>query len=233
MTDNAATFRVVVTNGTGSATSNAAPMTVNAVPVLGESITLEVSPGSCAVGDTVTGTVAVKSATAFVLWQAQILFDHTKVALLGQVEGSFATFTPDSRSLSAINASGSVAIGGDSSSVVYSGNGTLAIFTFRALAAGAQSFTLNGYDATSRPLGTALVNQALVFRVPTFVNSPAALLVNEVGVSTQPTNPATVTTISQVPGSHEDSSPCGGYGIGIVLLSLGIAFTLRRQKVST
>ena len=228
-TDNGANFRVVVTNGTGSATSNAALLTVNAVQVSGESITLVVSPGSCAVGDTVTVTVTTQSATAFVFWQAQLLFDQTKVALTAQAAGSFATFTADSRTLTAINAAGSVAIGGDSSGVVCSGNGTLASFTFRALAAGTPSFTLGAYDGTSRPLGTALVNQALSFRVPTFVNSPAALSVNEAVGGTQTTSTATATP-SLFANTQADSSPCGGNALAFVFLSLGVAFTMRRYQ---
>ena len=142
-----------------------------------ENITLAVSPANVAIGDTVTVTVGTNAATAFVFWQVQLGFDSSKVQLATQATGSFATFTADSRPLATINSSQYVTIGGDSAGTSLTGSGTLAVFTFTATANGSAAYNLITYNASSQPLGTALVDPSFSFRMPAYSGSPASVTI--------------------------------------------------------
>ena len=143
-----------------------------------ENITLSVSPPNVAIGDTVTVTVGTNSVSPFVFWQVQLGFDASKVQLATQETGTFTTFTGDSRQLSAINSSGYVTIGGDSSGTLLSGTGSLANFTFTATASGSASFDLRTYNASTQPLGTLLADPVTYnFRMPSYTGNPATLTV--------------------------------------------------------
>lgn len=98
-------------------------------------LTLTVDKENVTVGETVTVTIELAEAAQFASWQTWLGFgsDNDALGLEQQSEGTFTTFVPDSRSLVSINSSGEVRAGGFSLTNNEGGNGTLGIFTFRAV----------------------------------------------------------------------------------------------------
>ncbi|MCX7806675.1 MAG: Ig-like domain-containing protein, partial [Planctomycetota bacterium] len=121
-------------------------------------VSLTASTTTPNVNDTFTVTVNLADAPPFANWQALLKFDKTKVELTAQATGTFNTFVPDSRALATINASGEVRSGGFGLSNNGGGNGTLGVFTFKALAAGSTQITTEQKSAGS-PFGDVLIQQ--------------------------------------------------------------------------
>ena len=133
-------------------------------------LALSASTTTPAVGGTFTVTISSVSAQPFAVWGTFLRFDPAKVQLLSQAGGSFTTFVADSRGLAAINASGEARLGGYSLSNNTGGNGTLALLTFRAAAAGTTVLSSENY-AAGNLFGNALIplNGAKV--LPNILNS--------------------------------------------------------------
>jgi hypothetical protein len=143
--DNGALFSVVVSNTAGSVTSNNATLTVNPLPT--PTISLSASKTNPKVGETFTVTVRLDNAQPFANWQAFLSFDKAKLALVSQAAGTFGTFVSDSRALADINASGAVRSGGANTVNNAGGNGTLGVFTFKAVGLGAATLATENKSA--------------------------------------------------------------------------------------
>jgi hypothetical protein len=121
-------------------------------------ITLSVDNAAPGVGSMIAVTIHanVAAGEAFVSANQFLSFDKAKLELTEQAAGAAAGFTGDGRGLAAINASGEVHAGVFSPSAI-SGNLTLGVFRFKALASGTTVVTTRGYDATNAPFGNLLV----------------------------------------------------------------------------
>jgi hypothetical protein len=104
-------------------------------------VTLVADNASPQVGESFRVTVELSGADPFANWAAYLTFDNTVVELTAQANGTFSTFVADARSLADINASGEVRAGGFALADNAGGDGTLGVFTFKALAAGVTEIT--------------------------------------------------------------------------------------------
>jgi hypothetical protein len=107
------------------------------------------------VGEAFTVVVTLNDAPPFASWSAFLSFDNTKLELTGRAAGSFSTFIPDRRGVADINATGEVRSGGLGLADNAGGNGTLGVFTFKALAAGSTRITTANPSA-GNPFGNVL-----------------------------------------------------------------------------
>jgi VCBS repeat-containing protein len=119
-------------------------------------LSLQADRAKLAVGDNLIVSVRLEEATPFANWAQYLSFDRTKLELVDQQSGDFATFIADTRGLSAINASGEVRSGGFSLANNNSGAGNLGIFTFKAVGAG-QAVVATANKSASKPFGNALM----------------------------------------------------------------------------
>ena len=101
-------------------------------------VTLSVDNATPNVNDTIAVTIraSVPAGESFVAANQYLAFDPAKIELTAQAAGSAGVFVPDSRGLAAINAAGAVHAGVYTLSGAVSGNVTLGVFTFKALAPG-------------------------------------------------------------------------------------------------
>ena len=104
-------------------------------------ITLSADNAYSSVGDTFTVTIHLEDALPFAMWAQLLRFDTAKVQLISQSSGTCSTFIPDSRKLSAINATGEVRSGGFGFKDNRGGDFSLGVFRFKRLAEGATVFT--------------------------------------------------------------------------------------------
>lgn len=118
-------------------------------------LSLTASTTTPGVGETFTVTINIQSAPPFAFWGEVLRFDKNFLELTSQAAGSYGTFVPDTRGLSAFNAGGEVRTGGYSFSNNTGGAGTLGVFTFRALRAGTTQITTVN-KAASEPFGAVL-----------------------------------------------------------------------------
>ena len=119
------------------------------------SLSITASTTTPNVGQTFNVTINIQSVPPFAFWGDVLRFDNTFLELTGQAAGSYRTFVPDSRGLSAFNAGGEVRTGGYTLSNNAGGTGTLGVFTFKALKAGTtQITTLN--KTAGEPFGAVL-----------------------------------------------------------------------------
>ncbi len=96
------------------------------------------------IGQTITVSVDIRHAPRFANWGSYLQFDPSRLQLTAQAAGTFSTFVPDARGLAEINATGQVHLGGYSLTGNAGGDGTLAVLTFKAVAAGATHMTSGG-----------------------------------------------------------------------------------------
>lgn len=148
-----------------------------------ESAGVTSSATTLAVNDSVTVSVTLNGASPFANWGVQVNFDKAKLELTAQSTGTFTTFVPDSQTLSTINSNGYIRSGGFGFSDNAGGNGTLAVFTFKAIAAGSAQISITP-KSSGNLLGLALVTAAAVERVPS-ISGPLALTIT----SPTPTGP--------------------------------------------
>ena len=130
------TFTVTETQARASLTTdNAAPLT----------------------NQTFTVAVNLRNAPPFANWGQWLAFDRDRLQLVSQHAGSFGTFIPDGRGLSVINApgEGEVRAGGHALLNNAGGNGTLGLFTFRAVAPG-ETLISTAPKSAEHPFGIAL-----------------------------------------------------------------------------
>jgi hypothetical protein len=166
--DNGATFSVVVSNSAGSVTSNNATLTVNPLPT--PTISLLASKTNPKVGETFTVTIKLDNTQPFANWQAYLSFDKAKLALVAQATGTFNTFIPDSRVLAEINGSGNIRSGGTGTTNNVGGNGTLGVFTFKAIGLGSATVTTENKSAANA-FGNVLVNATGTSTLPQIAGS--------------------------------------------------------------
>jgi PKD repeat protein len=134
-------------------------------------------------------TVNLSGAAAFASWAQFLQFDNTKLQLTSQAAGSFSTFVQDARTLATINSTGEVHAGGFGLSNNAGGSGTLGVFTFTAIAAGATQITTQDKSATFA-FGDVLSNASSVNVLPT-IAGPLALTIGS-GI----TKPAITSTLT-------------------------------------
>jgi hypothetical protein len=132
-------------------------ITVNASG--GPLVTLVADNASPQVGESFTVTVELSGADPFANWAAYLKFDKAVVELTAQANGTFSTFVADARALGDINASGEVRAGGFALADNAGGDGTLGVFTFKALAAGATQITTEN-KSVANAFGNVLLPSA-------------------------------------------------------------------------
>jgi hypothetical protein len=139
--------------------SVAAGLLLAVAPAWAADITLSVDNAAPGVGGTIAVTVRanVADGEAFVSANQFLAFDKAKLELTEQAAGTAAGFAADSRGLAAINVAGEVHAGIFSTNAQLSGNLTLGVFRFRALASGTTVVSSRVYDAVSAPFGNLLV----------------------------------------------------------------------------
>jgi large repetitive protein len=121
-------------------------------------VSLAASTTTPVVGDTFSITLSLADAPVRTAWHQVVTFDPARVELTaaGQATGMITTFVPDSRDLTAINASGQVRTGGYVLNGSQSGSGTLAVLTFRAKAVGTTHLGTTGRTVV-QPFGNLLI----------------------------------------------------------------------------
>lgn len=98
-----------------------------------------------AIGGTFTVTVGLENAPGFRDWGQFLRFDTNRLELVGQAGGSFGGFIADARQVMA----GEVRSGGWGLTDNMGGSGTLGLFTFRTLAAGATTVATENMFVTN------------------------------------------------------------------------------------
>ena len=117
---------------------------------------LTASTATPTAGSSFAVIVNVQGVAPFANWGAFLRFDPAKLALTAQAAGTFSTFVADSRGLVSCNGTGEVRAGGYRLGNNAGGGGTLAVFTFRALAAGSTLITTEN-KSVANPFGNTLV----------------------------------------------------------------------------
>ena len=146
------------------------------------SLSLTASTTTPNVGQTFTVTINIQSAPPFAFWGDVLRFDNNFLELTGQAAGSYGTFVPDTRGFSAFNAGGEVRTGGYAFSNNTGGNGTLGVFTFKALRAGTTQITTVN-KAAGEPFG-AVLRPLAGGDVPPAIAGPLTIVIG--GTSTVP-----------------------------------------------
>ena len=128
-------------------------------------VTLSEDNANSAVGDTFSVTIHLEDALPFAMWAQLLSFDTAKVQLISQSAGTCSTFIPDSRKLSAINATGEVRSGGFGFKDNRGGDFSLGVFRFKRLAEGAMVFTTD-IKSKECPFGFILKTYKGITMVP-------------------------------------------------------------------
>ena len=175
-----------------------------------DTVTLTSSSPSITVGDVFTVALELQGTTAFSTANALLKFDPAAVALssssTAQAKGAIltaasnGTLAKDTRTVTAINASGQVRAGvldaGAANALSGTPSGTLVVFTFTALASGPTQISTAAYDATSEPFGIGLTTAAGAKTIPT-IGSALAFTIAAVGSSPPVASIAATTTPSE------------------------------------
>ncbi len=170
----AGTYALALTANDGQTSgSDEIILTVEAAPPAPD-LSLQTNKTKLALGDNVEIRVRLEEATPFANWAQYLRFDQTKLALVDQQSGDFATFIADTRGLSTINSSGEVRSGGFSLANNNSGAGTLGIFTFKAVGVG-QTTVTTANKSSSKPFGNVLIETDSYEIIPDIVTGEAVI----------------------------------------------------------